>query len=269
MNEEDLCPAAQEKLQELTPPIDCEGNWNYAYQNMLRELAEREIPELGDVQIKGQGLEAWERSREEHTVALELKAYAKAFLGPYISAEIAKLPETISLDDFLSTLMPNTASKGLHPKFKEFLEAWAKGCVEEQMKHHPRRLSKKKYAAKMAESRLMTLKRSELPSYLQYDLNEEFRTWFKSQDGRKAMAATNAARSAKKEEKMEKMLSLLPHTKRANETMSLGVWRTKAKEICDIPSSTFDKYRKELEPRYLEKPKLRFRVDKLKAPENK
>lgn len=269
MNEEDLSPEARQRLRELTPSTDSVENWNFAYLDMLKGLAEEELPDLADVEIKGRGMEVLKRSRKEHAVAVELRAYAVEFLGPDISADLAKLPEPASLDDFLGRVMPNTGKQVLRDRFMRFLIAEAERQVDQQMELHPKPgVSREEYARRMAESDFSLYDIEGLQRPSQYWRGQAFRKWWISQDAGNPLAATNAARTSKKAAKMEGMLKLLTHSKRANETMSLDEWAKKVELILGIPRSTFDKYRKELRPRYVEKPKGRFRVDAAKSSEH-
>lgn len=268
-DEENLSPAAQEELKKLTPTINSVEDWNSAYYGLLKGLANRDTSDVTEWEVKGQGIEVLEESREKHRVAVELKAFAEAFVGTEISDAIARLPTSTSLDELLQRLMPGQSDKDCRKKFDEFLKDWSQRHAKELMEINPRKISRSKYAAVLAKARLENLKAVSLPRLVQYDLRKEFDLWNKGCRDVHPLAATNAARSDKKAEKMERMLGLLPKSNRANETMTLDEWREKAKEIWDIPKSTFDKYRKELKLRYIEKPKWKFRVAAEKPPENK
>ena len=262
MNEEDLSPAAQRKLIKLErATVAGGGDWLPHYMAMLKELAERDTSDVTEWEIKGQGIEILEKTREEYRIAVELKTYAIAQIPVDISAEVAKLPESVSLDEFLGRLMPNSSAEDRRREFSGFLRDWAEAQIDEQMELHPKKLSRDKYVAQIAKVRLENLQSSNLPRILQYDLREEFSSWLKPKKRGATLAATNAKKRTTKAQKMEKMLSLLPHSKRANQVMSLKIWRDRAVEILNIPDRTFDRYRKELEGRYIEHPKGKFRVD--------
>lgn len=270
MNEEDLSHEAQQRLKELTPSSDSEENWFVAYLNMLKGLAEKEIPNLADVKIKNQGIEKLELSRKEHAVAVELKNFAIAMIGPDNSAAIAQLPQHSTLDDFLKRVMPNTENVVLRERFMQFLIAEAEIQVDEQIELPPKkRVSHAKRVKGMAKFAFNLYEEQGFDAPSNFYRGQEFRKWWMSKGARNPFVAGNAERTKQKNEKMDKMLSILPHSKRANETMSLDDWRKKSERLYNIPRSTFDKYRKALKPKYIENPKWRFRVNAVKQPEKK
>lgn len=263
-----LSPEAQYQLDELeSATVAGGGDWLSNYMAMLKKLAERNTSDVTEWEIKRQGIEVLEKSREEYRVAVELQAYAIAQIPADISTALAKLPESATLDEFLERLMPDTDKIVRHERVMRFLANRYEGCVDIQMEAHPSNLSRAERITQMARDELETWEHAGLSQDSQYWIQDEFRAWWKTQTDGNPLTKTNAARSGEKAAKMEKMLELLPHTKRPNETMSLDDWRKKAKLILEIPSGTFDKYRKELKPRFVEKPKWRFRVDTAKPSE--
>lgn len=211
MNEEDLSPEARQRLEELTPAIHAVENWNFAYLDMLKGLAEEELPDLADVEIKGQGMEALKRSRKEHAVAVELKSYAVAFLGPDNSAELAKLPETASLDDFLERVMPNTGKQVRRDRFMRFLIAEAESQVDEQMELHPKPgVSREKYARRMAEWDFSLYDKEGLQRPSQYWRGQAFRKWWKSQSDGNPLGKHNYSKSMSVANRHKALIVLLP-----------------------------------------------------------
>lgn len=247
MNEENLTPAAQEQLKNLTPPLDTKENWSFSYLSMLRGLAEREIPTLSDVEIKGQGLEVLERSREDHAVALELQAFAQASLGPDLSSEIAKLPTRASLDDFLANTMRATGKQVLRDRFLRFLHAKAEASVDEQMEIAPKaEMTREERIRHMAEGILAHFEADGLAAPTQLEYRTHFRAWWKSQDEGNTLADHNSESRLSMEVRRRDLIALLPS--RTNQAgFSKKQWKEKAERAGLIESlRTFNRDVKDL-----------------------
>jgi hypothetical protein len=210
MNEEDLSPEAQQRLKELTPSIDSVENWNIAYRDLLKGLAEEKLPPLADVEIKGQGLEAFRRSHKEYAVAVELQAYAAAFLGTDSSAAVAKLPESTNLDVLLASAMPNTGQEVRRVRFKSFLMTDAESRVDEQMELHPKpRVSREEYVKQMAERDFETLDQDNLSAETQHEYTDRFRDWWRRHDGNN-LSRANEKKGLNGAERRKELVRLLP-----------------------------------------------------------
>lgn len=292
MNEEGLSPAARREFEKIKPRLEDGDPWNFESSEILRtiasksfldapitndhekfgaeieqyeHLASREIPDASVIEVRNQGFAAWEKSREELKVAFELQQFARnellSIFGDYGTT-------SRPLDDFLVELIPiPTKGNTREQEFMEFLRT----LIERKMmplvetsSGVERRESEITSEAELSWSYLAS---EGISTSFETDIRDQFLQWRGSQKHETNLTVTNAARTGKKAEKMEKMLGLLPHSPRANQTIGLVEWRKKAKQLLSIPSSTFDKYRKELKPRFVEKPKWRFRVDTAKPSE--
>ena len=251
MREEDLSPAAQAELYELIPAIKPGDNWNLAYLEMLKELAQRKIHALSKVEVTGQGAEALDKSHEEHAVAVELRAYAIAELGADKSAEVAKYPSKISMPDFHAVLMPKRSPIERKKRFNAFLVSWAEARVDEEMELLSTKLSRTKFLKRMVKHRLLSFG-DELLAVLQRDLTVEFRAWSKIQNYERTIKGRNVKRAATNQKKLESMLELLPLTTRANEGITRKQWESRAlKERIVGSKPTFTRWKSQLEGRYL------------------
>lgn len=263
MTEDGLSPEARQRLNDLTPTIHAVENWNLAYLDMLKGLADEELPDLADVEIKNEGMEALKRSRKDHAVAVELKAYAEAFLGSDISAELSNLPKRSGLDDFLDRVLPKVDEQTRRNQFMRFLIAEAETHVDEEMELHPKPgVSREERVKQMAESEFGHFSKHGFAATTHFEHELRFVAWRKRNMPNGSLGAANEKKAAEKKAKLEKLLKLLPHSLRSNETMSLAEWRNRAKSRLDIPNRTFDRYRAELvnDGLCIEKPKGRFRV---------
>jgi hypothetical protein len=256
-----LSPAAQRELSELGAAAANSSDWLSDYLAMLKNLADRDTSDVTEWEIKGRGIEVLEKAREKYRIAVELKAYAITQIPADISAALAKLPESATLEEFLEGLMPHISKGEQRERVIQFLSHRYEECVDEQMELHPRKISRDERIAQMARDELETWEHNSLSQESQYWLHKDFKAWWIRLDEGNPLTKTNETSTRKKAEKMDAMLGLLPHNKRANQTISLDEWRKRAKQRLGIPSSTFDIYRKELKPRFTEQPKWRFRVD--------
>ena len=233
-----LSPAAKYELDRLGRAAAAGGNWYPDYMATLQKLAERDTSDVTDWEIKGQGIDILEKSREEHRVAVELKAYALIF---FCSAEqcaaIAKLPESASLDDFLDRLMPNTGKTVRHDRLLRFLAHEAEERVDIQMMLHPRKLTRDERIAAMARGRLEGYEYADLPQQSQYWLQEEFRTWWKTQEDGNPLAKTNKAKAVSVSERRKALIKLLP-TQKAPKGFSSWEWEKAATDARLFSSRT-------------------------------
>ena len=204
-----LSPAAQSELTRLERAT-IEGDWIENYMTMLKRLVERDTDDVTDWEVKGQGIEVLEHSREQHRVAVELRAYAKTQIPRDISAALAKLPESASLSDFLDRLMQGRMGKEpVMKRFVEFLTHEAVSCVDEQMALHPHPLTRDEYVASMVRARLKDLEHADLPQELQYYTQEAYRAWWKTQsDG--GIAECSRTRKEIMQARHADLLALLP-----------------------------------------------------------
>ena len=205
-----LSPAAQCELDQLERATIDGGNWFSDYMAMLHRLANQEIPDMADVEIKGRGMDALRGSRDKFRVAVELKAYALAKLPRDISAALAKLPELATLDDFLDRLMPNTGKQVRRERFAAFLAFDAETGVDEQMKLHPHNLTRNGAIAEMVRVRLANLEHADIPRASQYDIQESFRAWWKTQEGGNPLNKTNGGKTMTAAARRQSMVKLLP-----------------------------------------------------------
>jgi hypothetical protein len=290
-----LSPAAQAKLDTL---IDEHGVDDSAkLLVVLQWLAARPLPPIEEATVKGQGLDEWERSQDEHAAAVELQEYAKAEIGPDRSKALAKMPEYQTLDDFLDTFMPKDTGKEVRRRsFMDFLryeaemqlvndppppglddaEQW----IEEQAQRRfaalegdlypftpflpvvpqpPQFVSKRPLFVPPQ----MNVNRPPPDAAALLDIVESYRAWWKRQDKGNPLADSTKARSKGKAAKIAKMIELLPLTSGGSKkTMSRVQWREKAQLVCDIPSRTFDTYLREIrdeKPQGFIESKNRFR----------
>jgi hypothetical protein len=287
MNHPDLSPAAQLELKRLMPAVIDGESWDFEYAALLRtvasrwnlppleisadeellseidlneRLASREIPDTSVIEVKNQGLAAWEKSREELRVALELKGYAaKKLISMFGKDQSMNLP----LEEFLASLNPRpTAGHDRASEFMEFLRHLADRDLSATKGSEPNLESRSKQIDQIADVRLDYLETEGVSEMIQADIREMFKKWRKCNQEEHSLSATNTKKRASKAENMEKMLQLLPQSNRANETMDLATWKKRAKEILDIPERTFDRYKKELKGRFEDSTKGRFRGKK-------
>lgn len=175
---------------------------------VLRALADRVIPKIEDVEIRNAGVDAFDKSHNEHRIAVELQRYAKDMLGPDISGAVAKLPATTGLDGFLGALMSNTGATVRREKFVKFLTHEAETRVDELMELRPSEASREERVAEMVRARLKNLERNEIPALAQYDIREAFTRWCRTLDSN--VAKHNATKAEEARNRREAMLAVLP-----------------------------------------------------------
>lgn len=228
-DEENLSAAAKEELKKLTPTINSVEDWNSAYYDLLKNLAEEKLPLLADVEIKGQGLEALRRSHEAHAVAVELQAYAKAFLGTDISAAVAKLPKSTTLDVLLASAMPNTGKQVLRDRFKSFLMTEAETRVDEQMELHPKPgVTREEYVKQMAERDFEILDQDDLSPETQHEYTDRFRDWWRRHDGNN-LSRANEKKGLEAAERRQELIRLLP-SRPNSKGITKEKWREEAEK---------------------------------------
>lgn len=271
----------QEPIKQLTPEADaellkCFEKHNDCFLSALQSLARRVLPEVDDAVRRNEGLEVYEQSRAEITVAYELKEYAIAMLDPDISRAVAKLPDYADLDAFLESIMKDTGHKVRRNRFMDFLRDEA----SKQLANDPpppglglEEDAASRWIESQACARFEALGRESVRALVAYDIKVAYMEWWKRQEKGNPLAAPTKARSDKKAAKMEKMLGRLPCTNRANQTICRADWQREVKLLFDIPESTFDKYlgelRKTAPPGFIEKPKNKFRRIPLQHSEEK
>lgn len=287
MNHPDLSPAAQLELERLMPAVIGGENWDFEYYALLRtiasrwnlrplaisadeefltkidlneRLASREIPDMSVIEVKNQGLAAWEKSREELKVALELKDYAaKKLISMFGEDHSMNLP----LEEFLASLIPRpTTGYDRASEFMAFLRNLADRDLSDPEGSEPSLESRSKQIDQIADVRWDYLETEGVSEVIQSDIRDMFKEWRKCNQREHSLVTVNTKKKASKAVKMEKMLQLLPSNNRANETIDLKTWRKKAEEILEIPERSFDRYRKQLAGRFVESPTGRFRRER-------
>jgi len=243
IDEENLSDAAKAKINEKISRFDAGEIWNDAYLNMLKRLATKPVPDLDEVVVKGQGDEAWDKSYDDHEVAVELQTYAIAELTAFAenAADLTKYPSEVSMDEFLTKLMTKATSSGRKKRFNKFLLGWAENRVDEAMELHSAKMSRAKHLARIANERLSSFGKV-IPPILQHDLTVEFRAWSATKPKNQNIAKVNRGSSCTKLAKMEKMIQLLPEERGRGYAMENWEWRRDAFKFCDIPGGTFEKY---------------------------
>jgi hypothetical protein len=265
MNYPYLSPAAQLTFDELDSAIPKGREWQVHYVRFLKGLANRELPSLSEIGVKNRGLAAWEKSVEELCVAQELKQYAAHELVEFFGE---RSPTHLDFEQFLPLLITRpVAGHTRESEFEEFLRFRVEKDIEGSEKSQSSKESKVEQIVMKAAARLRILKSNGFSEEIQTELGCVFKEWRSLNRTENPLAATNTKKTASKAENMAKMLQLLPQSNRANETMDLATWKKRAKEILEIPERTFDRYRKELKGRLVEKPKGKFRMEK-KARDN-
>ena len=287
MNHPDLSPAAQREFKRLMPAVNNGENLDFEYFALLEtiasrwnlpplqisgdeeflseidlyeRLASREIPDASVIEVKNQGLAAWEKSHEEIRVALELKDYAaKKLISVFGEDQSMNIP----LEALLASLNPRPTAG--HDRASEFM-AFLRNLADRNLSAPERSVasleSRSKQIDQIADVRWDHLETEGVSEVIQADVRDMFKEWRKRNQGEHSLKATNTKKQSSKVETMEKMLQLLPQSNRANETMDLATWRKKAKDILGITERSFDRYRKELEERFVEHPKRKFRRQK-------
>ncbi len=231
MNKEDLSPEAQQRLKEITPSTDSVENWNFAFMNMLKKLAERNTSDVTEWEIKGQGIEVLEKSREEHSVAVELKAYAIPLLETFRLLELDGSPELppISLDEFLKKTMPNTGKDVLRERFMRFLIEKAESEVDRQMELHPRPdISRDERVKQMATNVFSLFDEDGVAGPTRNFYGPWFREWWKRHEGN-SLSGANEKKGAKKSDRHEALIALLP-SRPDKPGITKDQWRDKAKK---------------------------------------
>lgn len=237
MNPPPLSNEAQCKIDELEQATYDGGIWpNDAYLDKLRGLAAREISSLEAVQVTGQGLEEWERSREEHRVAGELKAYAIYTLNSYTSAELAKFPELAPLDEFLKLAMPNTGKKVSRDRFIQFLTAKAEGEVDLQMKLFPKpKISRAERVQQTAEAAIRDYDEHGMSATTQHEYRDIFRKWWKTQEEGNPLGKCTKEAVMKATERQVALIKVLP-SRPSVHGISKEKWKEKADKAGLVPS---------------------------------
>lgn len=223
MNDETtgLSPAAQTEHDRRMEECIHSENWNLAYLDLLREWAAREIPDLADVEAKGRGLAEWEKSREDHRIACELKDFAIRERGPDVSAEIGNLPEDADLDQFLKRLMPGKGVDTRRELFRAFL------------------LQEEGNLTVMNTFESLASMES-IPAHARYDLGEDFRKWRNSREtqrGRASLKSHNEKKKQSADERRAALAALLPSAP-GRPGMERREWRDKAEAAGLVTSGT-------------------------------
>lgn len=260
-----LSPAARLAFDELDSAIPQGRHWQSHYVSFLKSLTARDLPELSEIEVKNRGLAAWEKSVEELCVARELKQYAAHELVEFFGE---RSPKQLDFREFLPKLIPRPAAGHTREsEFEIFLRDGVVANIDASAGFQSAMESKEEQIIRCVVARLQGLKNKGVSEATQNELRDAFKQWRKSNPAKHSLTATNTKSQAIRASKLEKMLQLLPQNNRANETMDLATWRKRAEEILGIPGRTFDRYRKELKGRLVEKPKGKFRMEK-KARDN-
>lgn len=206
-----LSPEAQRHFDELARPTYC-GDWASNYHAMLKKLAARGTSNVTEWEIKGQGIEVLEKSREGHRVAVELKAYAIQQLELLRLLELDGSPELppIPLDEFLKKVMPNTGKEVLRERFRRFLIEKAESAVDDQMALHPRPdISRDEHLMQMAAMDFALLDEDGMAGPTRNIYGPWFRDWWKRHEGYN-LSGANEKKGAKKTDRHKALIALLP-----------------------------------------------------------
>jgi hypothetical protein len=206
-----LSPEAQQELTNLeSSTIADGGDWLSNYMGMLKRLAQRNTTDVTEWEIKGQGIEALEKSREDHRIAVELKAYAQTQIPIDYSATLAKLPELASLDEFLKRAWRDTGRDVLRGRFMDFLTGEAEVGVDEQMSLHPRHgVSREDYVKQMAAALFCMFDEDGMAAPTQLDYRQRFRAWWKHHEGNN-LSGYNEKTGLNKTDRHKELIKLLP-----------------------------------------------------------
>ena len=203
---------------------------------MLENLAKREIFDVTEWEIKGQGKPILDASREEHRIAVELKAYAEAIIKREDSFRAANLPEQVGFDDFLKRAMPKIGKQVLRDRFLQFLRAEAEKTVDQQMKLFPRPdISREERIKQMAENEFELLEAEGLAAPTHYEHRKLFSDWWKKQDEGNPFNKVNKAKTIRMVERRIVLVKLLPKQK-ALKGFSIREWENAAADA-DLISS--------------------------------
>lgn len=238
-----LSPAAQRQFDELTPAIVHGRNWNFDYIGFLDRLSMRELPDVSVVEVRNQGLEAWERSREELSVALELKEYAANELVSFFGeVNTTSLP----LIEFIESLISRPRDgKSRECEFRDFLCSLAESELIPRDQVTMNHKIREDRIAEMGNVRWDFLESEGVSRFIQSHIKNLFTDWRKQNHPHVETAAIKAKR-ANKADKMEKMKSILRKSNRTNEGLTSIEWERQALDRLDIPSTTFRRHQKAL-----------------------
>jgi hypothetical protein len=227
-----LSPEAQQVFDELLRPVFLDGgDFFQDYYAMLEGLASEEVADPDDVKINDMSHADWKARRQEIRIAQELQQHATAILraAAATAAAVAKLPPQASLEAFLELLMPDTGREVRRDRFNLFLTHEAEMEVDEQLKLFPKGLTREESIARMVQSRLATLKHADIPALSQYDLQEPFRRWWKSQNEGNPLGTINVTKKAGVSDRHAALAELLP-SKPDKPGMSKKDWRSAAEK---------------------------------------
>jgi len=163
----------------------------FDYITLLDWLASREIPPLVSVEVLNDGLPAWERSREEHRVAHELKAFAIEELAGL--GDESHMEPNQSLDEFLAGLMPKLGVNVRVDRFKNFLEFMGDCDTTVDV-----------------SARWDCLEMVGVPDSIQSVIEASFHSWWKNQSEGSGLALSNNAKQSDVQNRLEKIAKLLP-----------------------------------------------------------
>jgi|GEM_PF-4797534 len=225
-----LSPEAQRHVDELARPAYY-GDFASDYHAMIRKLVDRDTSDITEWEIKGQGIEVLEKSREEHRVAVELKAYAIHQLELLRLLELDGSPESppMPLDEFLKKAMPNTGRDVLRERFMRFLIEKADSEVDEQMELHPRPdISRDERVKQMSAIAFALVDQDGVAGPTGNIYGPWFRNWWKRHEGNN-LSSANGKKAAKKSDRHKALVELLP-SRNNKPGQSKDEWRSQAEK---------------------------------------
>lgn len=225
MTESDLSKDAKHALNELVAAITHQDYCNDDYIALMIRCKNGKITEVDDIDIKE-----------------ELKAFAEHFLAVPTCSAYRKLPEWVSLDDFLVFLMRNTGKTVRENRFQQFLihEEESK-CADHMELMQEKLKSKSDFLSQRAEQRWQNLQSHGVPKIVQCELQKLFGKWSKSKDQNNALNKHNSARKVGAKERRIALANLLP-SKKDQEGLTKKQWLDRSSHLYPgMHLKTFDR----------------------------
>jgi hypothetical protein len=205
---------------------------NAEYLELLKKWETLDIPTFEAVVVKGQGIEAYLKSKEDYEVWSELQKYASAFLA---SPENKIVKDDSSPDDFLSRLIPRVNQGERDEFFKIFLRHEEEFQLEEKMDLMGITMTREKYIAQQADWRWESLVKNEkLPRLVQLDIAERFAAWRLITDAiypePKDLVSLNRNKQDAAKQRRIALAELLPSSQKRESAISRLKWEKLAKK---------------------------------------